>query len=598
MAFEPLDWYCRPVADGLWTKAVENAFGAYTPCVTDTLVIVISHLVLMGLCFYRIWLIKKDSKVWRFCLRSKWYIYMLWLLALYSTAEPLFRLIMGVSVLNIDGQTGLAPYEILSLIIEAFAWCSMLVLIGIETKVYIREFRWFVRFGVIYTLVGDAVMLNLILAVRDFYASSVLYLYVSEVFVQALFGILLLVYVPELDPYPGYTLMRSEEVEDAEYEELPGEEHICPERRANIISKIFFGWMSSLMKLGYKRPITEKDVWKLDTWELTETLNNRFQKCWAEESQRPKPWLLRALNGSLGGRFWFGGFWKIGNDASQFVGPLILNQLLKSMQEGGPAWIGYIYAFSIFAGVVIGVLCEAQYFQNVMRVGFRLRSTLVAAVFRKSLRLSYEARRKFPSGKITNLMTTDAEALQQICQSLHTLWSAPFRIIIAMVLLYQQLGVASLLGALMLVLLFPIQTFVISRMQKLSKEGLQRTDKRIGLMNEILAAMDTVKCYAWENSFQGKVQSIRDEELSWFRKASLLGACNSFILNSIPVLVTVISFGLYTLLGGDLTPARAFTSLSLFAVLRFPLFMLPNIITQVLFSLPCCLQPFCYCCCL
>lgn len=30
-------------------------------------------------------------------------------------------------------------------------------------------------------------------------------------------------------------------------------------------------------------------------------------------------------------------------------------------------------------------------------------------------------------------------------------------------------------------------------MQKLSKEGLQRQDKRIGLMNEILAAMDTVK---------------------------------------------------------------------------------------------------------
>ncbi|PNY06586.1 ABC transporter C family member 2-like protein [Trifolium pratense] len=53
------------------------------------------------------------------------------------------------------------------------------------------------------------------------------------------------------------------------------------------------------------------------------------------------------------------------------------------------------------------------------------------------------------------------------------------------------------------------------------------------------------------------------------------------ILDLIPVFVTVISFGVFTLLGGDLTPARAFTSLSLFAVLRFPLFMLPNIITQV-----------------
>lgn len=111
-----------------------------------------------------------------------------------------------------------------------------------------------------------------------------------------------------------------------------------------------------------------------------------------------------------------------------------------------------------------------------------------------------------------------------------------------MILLYQQLGVASLLGSLMLVLMFPIQvtsfhssyypvsfynqaclpfstimyeyalfrtnmqmkylltatyigkqTFIVSRMRRLLREGLVRTDKRVGLMNEILAAMDTVK---------------------------------------------------------------------------------------------------------
>ncbi|KAG4114413.1 hypothetical protein ERO13_D12G045100v2 [Gossypium hirsutum] len=556
MAFEPLVWFCRPVADGVWKRSVSNAFGAYTPCATDSLVVTLSHLVLLGLCVYRIWLIKRDFKAQRFCLRSKYYNYMLGLLALYATAEPFFRLIMGISVLNLDGQSGLSPFEIVSLVVEALTWCSIFVMIGVETKVYIHEFRWFVRFGLLYTLIGDAVMLDLILSVREFYDSSILYLYLSEVLVQGLFGILLLVYLPDLDPYPGYTPMRTEFVDDAGYEEIPGGEEICPERHVSIFSKIFFSWMSPLMEQGYKKPITEKDVWKLDTWDRTVTLNNKFQKCWAEESRRPKPWLLRALNGSLGGRFWWGGFWKIFNDLSQFVGPLILNRLLQSMQEGDPAWIGYIYAFSIFVGVALGVLCEAQYFQNVMRVGFRLRSTLVAAVFRKSLRLTHEGRKKFASGKITNLMTTDAEALQQICQSLHTLWSAPFRITFAMVLLYQQLGVASLLGALMLVLLFPVQTVVISRMQKLSKEGLQRTDKRIGLMNEVLAAMDTVKCYAWENSFQSKVQNVRDDELLWFRKASLLGACNGFMLNSIPVVVTVVSFGLFTLLGGDLTPAR------------------------------------------
>ncbi|KAL8248288.1 hypothetical protein R6Q59_005156 [Mikania micrantha] len=581
MGFKPLVSFCRPVENGVWATAVENEFGPYTPCATDSLVTGISHLVLLGACIYRIWVTKKNLKVQRFKLKSNIYNYWLGLLALYSAAEPLFRLIMGISAYNIDGETDLAPYEIVTLVIKALTWCCMLIMIGLETMVYVYEIRWFVRFGVIYALLGDAVLFNLVLSVSKYYTRYVLYLFVSEVAIQVLFGLCLLVYLPDVDPYPGYTPIRAESLDDAEYEELADREQVCPERHANIISSIFFSWMDPLMLLGYKRPLTEKDIWKLDTWDQTETLNSKFQIYWAEEIRKPKPWLLRALHRSLGGRFWWGGFWKIGNDLSQFVGPLILNQLLLAMQERAPAQIGYIYAFSIFVGVVLGVLCEAQYFQNVMRVGYRLRSTLIAAVFRKTLRLTNESRRKIASGKITNLMTTDSESLQQVTQSLHTLWSAPFRIIIALVLLYEQLGVASILGALLLVLMFPIQTLVISNMQRMSKEGLQRTDKRIGLMNEILAAMDTVKCYAWENSFQEKVQSVRTEELSWFRKVQMLGALNTFILNSIPVVVIVVSFGLFTLLGGDLTPARAFTSLSLFAVLRFPLFMLPNMITQV-----------------
>ncbi|XP_039167225.1 ABC transporter C family member 12 isoform X1 [Eucalyptus grandis] len=583
MGFELLDWYCRPVANGIWARTADSAFGAYTPCAIDSLVISISHLVLLGLCCYRIWLIKRTSKVQRYRLRSKCYNYMLGLLSFYCVAEPVLRLVMGFSVFNLDGQTSLLPYEMVSLIIESLAWCSMLVVISLEMHIYIREFRWYVRFGVIYVLVGEAVMLNLILSMRDHYQHhrSALYLCISTVFCQVLFGILLFVYVPNLDPCPGYTMIHTEPLDSVEYETLPGEEQVCPERHVSIFSRIYFGWMSPLMQQGYKRPITERDVWKLDYWDRTEELIKIFQKCWAKESQRPQPWLLRALNSSLGRRFWLGGFFKIGSDLSQFVGPTLLNHLLQSMQKGDPAWTGYLYAFSILVGVSLGVLCEAQYFQNSVRTGFRLRSTLVAAIFRKSLRLTHEGRKKFPSGKITNMITTDANALQQICQQLHNLWSAPFRIVIAMVLLYQQLGVASLLGSLMLVLMIPLQTVIISKMRKMTKEGLQWTDKRVSLMNEILAAMDTVKCYAWEKSFQSRVQEIRSDELLWFRKAQLLSAFNSFVLNSIPVIVTVVSFGAFTLLGGDLTPARAFTSLSLFAVLRFPLNMLPNLMSQV-----------------
>ncbi|KAL1826245.1 hypothetical protein ACET3Z_004657 [Daucus carota] len=526
MSLNVLNWYCQPIRYGIWASETQSAFGAYTPCGIDSFVISVSHLSILA----------EDS--------------------------------------------GFAPFEVVSLIISALSWGFMLLMIALETKIYVRAFRWYIRFAVIYLLVADTVMLTFLISLKNFYPRFVLLLYMCTFFCKIMFGMLLLFYIPNLDPYPNYIPLSTGSSDDTKYEALLGGDHVCPEREANIFSRIVFGWITPLMQQGYRRPITEKDVWKLDTWDQSETLRIKFLQCWMEESQKEKPWLLRALNSSLGRRFWLGGFFKIGNDLSQFVGPVILNRLLQSLERGDPAWIGYLYAFLIFVGVSLGVLCEAQYFQNVMRVGFRLRSTLVAAVFRKSLRLTSEGREKFPPGRITNMMTTDANALQRICQQLHNLWSSPFRIIMALVLLYQQLGVASILGSLVLLLMIPLQTFIVSKARKFSREGLECTDKRVGLMNEILAAMETVKCYAWEESFQTKVQSMRNDELSWFRKSQLLGACNTFILNSIPVLVTVISFGCFTLLGGELTPARAFTSLSLFAVLRFPLNMLPNLITQ------------------
>jgi hypothetical protein len=72
-------------------------------------------------------------------------------------------------------------------------------------------------------------------------------------------------------------------------------------------------------------------------------------------------------------------------------------------------------------------------------------------------------------------------------------------------------------------------------------------------MNEFLSAMDIVKCYAWEKSVKAKVLNVRDDEISWFSKAQLLAAINTFFANAVPVLVTVVAFGSYTMLGGILT---------------------------------------------
>ena len=63
-------------------------------------------------------------------------------------------------------------------------------------------------------------------------------LFLSNVclYTQALFGILLALYLPNLDPYPGYTVIQPETLDNIEYEALPGGEQICPERHVSIWS--------------------------------------------------------------------------------------------------------------------------------------------------------------------------------------------------------------------------------------------------------------------------------------------------------------------------------------------------------------------------
>ena len=76
---------------------------------------------------------------------------------------------------------------------------------------------------------------------------------------------------------------------------------------------------------------------------------------------------------------------KLANDASQFVGPVFLNLLLSSISRNDPPRKSYMYAVGMFGGLIVGCICEGQYWQRSMRAGFRLRAAVVAAVYRCAL---------------------------------------------------------------------------------------------------------------------------------------------------------------------------------------------------------------------
>ena len=69
-----------------------------------------------------------------------------------------------------------------------------------------------------------------------------------------------------------------------------------------------------------------------------------------------------------------------------------------------------------------------------------------------------------------------------------------------------------------------------------------------------------------QESFWEQIQGVRNQELKILWKSFAVGAINSFLFNFIPVLVSVLTFTAYVLLGNPLSAAKAFTSLSLFTV--------------------------------
>ena len=104
------------------------------------------------------------------------------------------------------------------------------------------------------------------------------------------------------------------------------------------------------------------------------------------------------------------------------------------------SWKGYFYVVLLFIAGLFNVFTFSHYIIQIIDVGTQIRSALVSAIVRKSLKLSNSARQKFTTGEITNLISVDTQRLLDNIPYLNVLWGAPLKIIVAMVLIYRELG--------------------------------------------------------------------------------------------------------------------------------------------------------------
>uniref|UniRef100_A0A8C5FMM4 ABC-type glutathione-S-conjugate transporter n=1 Tax=Gadus morhua TaxID=8049 RepID=A0A8C5FMM4_GADMO len=377
---------------------------------------------------------------------------------------------------------------------------------------------------------------------------------------------------------------------------------------------------------GYKTPLEAKDLWSLNVQDSSQTVVPRFLEEWEKEqakNRKPEMYMCGATNhvtaGAAGavengpeetevllseGRaaprqpsfLWaliraFGPFFLIGSaykllqDLISFVSPQLLRLLISfTKQKGAPDWWGYALAFLMFFTALLQTLILHQHFQYCFVTGMRLRTAIIGAIYRKSLVITNAAKRKSTVGEIVNLMSVDAQRFMDLTTFLNMLWSAPLQIILALYFLWQNLGPSVLAGLAVMVLLIPLNAAIAVKTRAYQVQQMQHKDARIKLMSEILNGIKVLKLYAWEGSFQEKVLAIRQKELDVLRRTAYLGALSTMAWTSAPFLVALTTFAVYVKVDENnvLDAEKAFVSLSLFNILRFPLNMLPQVISSII----------------
>ncbi|XP_066094773.1 ATP-binding cassette sub-family C member 2 [Saccopteryx bilineata] len=411
-----------------------------------------------------------------------------------------------------------------------------------------------------------------------------------------------------------------------------------PSHTASFLSKLTFSWYDSIVLKGYKQPLTIEDVWDVDQESKTQSVVSKFEKYMVGELSKarralqrrqqkraqshsrarlhgldknqsqsqdilvleeakekkkksgskkdyPKSWLIKSLFKTFYGIILKAFLIKLVHDLLLFLNPQLLKLLISFANEKDSyLWIGYIYSILFFVVALVQSFCLQYYFQLCFLLGVNVRTTVMASIYRKALSLSNQARKKYTVGETVNLMSVDAQKLMDVTNFIHLLWSNVLQITLSIYFLWRELGPSILAGIGVMLLLIPINAIMATKNKTTQVKIMKQKDKRLKTMNEILNGIKILKYFAWEPSFKNQVHSLRKKELKNLLTFGQLQAVIMFLLFSTPILVSVTTFSVYVLVNSNniLDANKAFTSITLFNILRFPLSMFPMLISSML----------------
>uniref|UniRef100_A0A8B9K2A1 ATP-binding cassette, sub-family C (CFTR/MRP), member 2 n=1 Tax=Astyanax mexicanus TaxID=7994 RepID=A0A8B9K2A1_ASTMX len=321
-----------------------------------------------------------------------------------------------------------------------------------------------------------------------------------------------------------------------------------------------------------------------DVLVLSEKKSKRENNLDSGEEDYPHSWLILSIAKTFKWVLLESAVLKLVQDLLSFVSPQLLKLLIGFTQDKSVfTWRGYLYASLLLIVAIVQSVFLQQFTQRCFKLGMRVRAAISAAVYKKALTLSNDARKESTIGQMVTLMSADAQRFNEVTNFIHLLWSCPVQIVLSVGFLWIELGPSVLAGLLVMILMVPINGLLAIKSKSYQAKCMMYKDKRMKMLNEILSGIKILKLYAWEPSFEAQVQGFRKQELEVMRKSAFLSSVSTFIFFCAPAFVSLASFAVFVSVSTDniLDAEKAFTSISLFNILRTPLGMLPLLISAM-----------------
>ncbi|VEU19787.1 DEKNAAC100140 [Brettanomyces naardenensis] len=385
---------------------------------------------------------------------------------------------------------------------------------------------------------------------------------------------------------------------------LPEERRDYPVNSWNLISRVMFWWLTPMLRVGYKRTLQPEDLFVLTENQKVEQMYERFvwilhkealknekrNKAIGSMDEKTLAISFRTLCVALFKTFWveyiIGSFELLLANVASALSPLLQKKLTNFVEAkvlGMPVNTGQGVGYAVGCCLLVffvGVMTQ-HFFNRSMIVGAKVKAVLTKALLEKSYRLDAEGRHYFSTGKITSIMGTDLNRIDLALGYLPFAYVIPFPVIICIVLLIVNIGVASLVGIAVFIMSVLILGASVKTFMSLRTKANKYTDHRVSLTKELLKNFKIIKFYSWEDSYERRMKETRTTEMGYvYRLQSIRNIMSAYAM-SLPTLSSAVAFCTLYAIKSSYSIGSIFSSLTLFQVLAQQFMMLPIAVAMI-----------------